>query len=142
MSEVRPWIGSYVSVGQFKLLRDIEIIDCARNHANNLPYYFKEPAPKKRAEVVWSCIDVAFAEPTTRSADTGEYAATQIIAELFKSAGFGGVAYKSNFGEHGYNTALFDIDVAELVNCQLYQVKNVEMEFMQEHEGSYFIEKR
>jgi hypothetical protein len=141
MSEVRPWIGSYVSVGQFKLLRDIEVIDCSRNHAKHVPYYVNEPKPKKRVEVIWSCIDVAFAEPTTRSDDTGEYAATQIIAELFKSAGFGGVAYKSNFGEHGYNTALFDIDAADLVNCHLYQVKSVEMKFSQEYDGSYFVKK-
>jgi hypothetical protein len=53
----------------------------------------------KRAEVVWSLIDVAFAQPITRNDDTGDYAATQIIAELFKSAGFGGIAYKSNYGK-------------------------------------------
>jgi hypothetical protein len=82
MSEVRPWIGSYVSVGQFKLLRDIDIVDYSRNHAKLVPYYDEEPSPKKRIEVIWSCIDVAFAEPTTRSDDTGNYAATQIIAEL------------------------------------------------------------
>lgn len=37
MSEVRPWVGSYVSVGQFKLLRDIEISDCSRNHDKTVP---------------------------------------------------------------------------------------------------------
>jgi RES domain len=141
MSEVRPWVGSYASVGQFKLLKEIEIIDCARNHDKTLPYYFDEPTPKKRAEVVWSLIDVAFAQPITRNDDTGDYAATQIIAELFKSTGFGGVAYKSNFEKEGLNLALFDIDVADLVNCHLYRVKSVKMEFSQEHDGSYFVKK-
>jgi hypothetical protein len=70
--------------------------------------------------VIWSCIDIAFAEPTTRSDDTGDYAATQIIAELFKSAQFGGVAYKSNFGREGFNVALFDIEATDLLNCSLY----------------------
>jgi hypothetical protein len=46
MSEVRPWVGSYVSVGQFKLLRDIDIVDCSRNHATLVPYYFEEPRLK------------------------------------------------------------------------------------------------
>jgi hypothetical protein len=141
MSEVRPWVGSYVSVGQFKLLKDIEIIDCARNRDKTLPYYFDEPTPKKRAEVVWSLIDVAFAQPITRNDDTGNYAATQIIAELFKSAGLGGVGYKSNFGKEGLNLALFDIDVADLANCHLYRVRSVEMEFSQDHDGSYFVKK-
>jgi hypothetical protein len=29
MSEVRPWIDSYISVGQFKLLKTITVIDCS-----------------------------------------------------------------------------------------------------------------
>jgi hypothetical protein len=91
MSEVRPWIGSYITVGQFKLLRDNEVIDCSRTHpAYGIPFHDDEPEPENRAEVIWSHIDLAFAEPTTRNDDTGDYASTQIIAELFKSAGFGG----------------------------------------------------
>jgi hypothetical protein len=46
LCEVRPWIGSYVSVGQFKILRDIELIDCTRGH-KKAPFYFEEPEPQK-----------------------------------------------------------------------------------------------
>jgi hypothetical protein len=131
MSEVRPWIGSRISVGQFKLLRDIEIIDCSRR-PSDYPFHDGEPEPEQREEVIWSCIDRAFAEPTTRNDDTGDYAATQIIAELFKDAGFGGVAYKSNFGKDGYNIALFDIGAAELINLQLHTVEAIGFKFSDE----------
>ena len=139
MSEVRPWIGSYISVGQFKLLEAIKIIDCSRNHAN-MPIYFEEPPPEKMEETVWSHIDKAFAEPMTRSDDTADYAATQIIAELFKRAEFGGIAYKSNFGERGYNIALFDIDAADLINCGLRRVDSIDMTFS-EQDNPYFVTK-
>jgi hypothetical protein len=129
MSEVRPWIGSHISVGQFKLLRDVEIIDCSRTHPDDIIYQVDEPKPKDRKTFIWSLIDLAFAEPTTRNDDTGNYAATQIIAELFKSAGLGGVAYRSNFGREGYNLSLFDIDAAELVNLQLHTVEAIEFKF-------------
>jgi hypothetical protein len=137
--EVRPWIGSFVSVGQFKLLRDCTLIDCSRNH-DGFPLYLQEPKPAEREKAVWAQIDRAFAEPTTRQDDVGDYAATQIIAELFKSNGFDGVAYKSNFGEQGYNVALFDLDAADQLNCALYRVDKVDVEYSQK-DGPYFIAK-
>jgi hypothetical protein len=139
MSEVRPWIGSYVSVGQFELLKNLEIIDCSRDHAG-LHIYFEEPSPEEIEKAVWSAIDRAFAKPMTRSDDSADYASTQIIAELFKNGGFGGIAYKSNFGKNGFNIALFDIDAADLINCSLYQVASVDMEFS-EQDNPYFVTK-
>jgi hypothetical protein len=143
LSEVRPWIGSYVSVGQFKILRDVELIDCSRGHKDtSLHFWFQEqePEPAEREKAVWSDIDRAFAEPMTRSDDSAEYAATQILAELFKSEGFEGIAYKSNFGEDGYNVALFDIDAADLINCGLYKVNNIDIKFSQQ-DNPYFMTK-
>jgi RES domain len=92
VSEVRPWIGSYVSVGQFQILRDVELIDCSRAYKDSsLHFWFQkqEPEPAEREKAVWSDIDRAFAEPITRSDDGADYVATQIIAELFKREGSG-----------------------------------------------------
>ena len=105
-----------------------------------MPIYFEEPPPEEIENAVWSYIDRAFAEPMTRSDDTADYAATQIIAELFKRAGVDGIAYKSNFGEDGYNIALFDIDAADLINCGLYKVDNIDMKFS-EQDNPYFVKK-
>jgi hypothetical protein len=136
MLEVRPWVGSYVSAGQFRTNRPLHVIDCSRRH-DATPFYFDlenfnyEPEPEKRNEAVWSHIDRAFAQPMTRSDNQADYAATQILAELFKSAGYDGVVYKSNFGEDGYNIALFDPGAADLVNCGLFEVKAIEATFKQ-----------
>ena len=133
MSEVRPWIGSYISLGQFTTLRELEIIDCSYNHGDPLFYFSlgqtKQLAPEEVEKTIWSSIDRAFAAPTTRDDDVAAYAATQIIAELFKGQGYDGIAYRSNFGEDGHNIALFDIDAAELINCQLHKVETIEMKF-------------
>ena len=102
--------------------------------------YFEEPSPKEVERSVWAHIDRAFAEPMTRSDSTAEYVPTQIIAELFKDAGYDGVAYKSNFGEKGYNIALFDIDAAALINCGLYRVDNIDLKFSGQ-DNPYFIRK-
>ena len=132
VSEVRPWIGSYVSVGQFKPVRRLEIINCSHNHGDPASYltFGQEMAltPGEIEKTVWSNIDRAFAAPTVRDDNEAGYAATQIIAELIKSLGYDGIAYRSNFGEEGHNIALFDIDVANLINCQLHRVDSVDVE--------------
>ena len=127
MSEVRPWTGSYISLAQFKLLRRLEIIDCSHNQGHLI--YLEEPSPEDIEKAVWSHIDQAFASPMIDSDNMADYAATQIIAELFKRENFDGIAYRSNLGENGYNIALFDIDAAELINCRLHQVNAVKMKF-------------
>jgi hypothetical protein len=146
MSEVRPWIGSYVSAGQFRTNRPLTVVDCSRR-PDASPFFFSvddfnyEPEPELRNEAVWSHIDKAFAQPMTRSDDEAAYVPTQILAELFKSAGFDGVVYKSNFGEDGYNIALFDPDAADLINCGLFKVKGVTATFT-EADSFYFISEK
>lgn len=136
MSEVRPWIGSYISAAQFRTTRPLTLIDCARRYDAN-PLFFKpddweyEPSAEERAEAVWAHIDKAFAEPMTRTDDQADYAATQILAELFKHAGADGVVYKSNFGEDGFNVVLFNPDDAELTCCGLFEVKAAKFDYKQ-----------
>jgi hypothetical protein len=87
---------------------------------------------------VWTDINSAFSEPVERGDDSLDYVPTQIIAETFKLNGFDGIAYKSGYGEDGFNVALFDAAAADLVNCQLYQIKDVSVE-LSEQDSPYFV---
>ena len=131
MSEVRPLVGAYISVSQFKTTRKLTIIDLSVLHDASHDFYFEEPEPEKLTSAVWSHVDQAFSEPVSPSDDLAEYVPTQIIAERFKHEGFDGIAYKSAFGEDGYNVALFDLDAAECVNGFLYEAKAINIEFKQ-----------
>jgi hypothetical protein len=31
MAEVRPWVGSYISLAQFKIMRDVVVVDCTKD---------------------------------------------------------------------------------------------------------------
>ena len=92
----------------------------------------KRPAPEDTEKIVWSNIDRAFAAPVTREEDHAAYAGTQVLAELFKSAGFDGVAYRSTLGDEVHNVALFDIKAARLINCGLQRVDGIEFRFSNE----------
>jgi hypothetical protein len=138
LAEVRPWIGSFISVGQFKTLRELRLVNCT-THQRGFRFYLKEPSAEEREESVWADIDRAFARPVSPSDDIADYVPTQIVAELFKANNFDGVAYRSSLGD-GHNVALFDLDMAELVSCFLFQVKSIRFEF-QESANPYIVRK-
>jgi len=142
MSEVRPWLGSLVSVAQLKIQRDLRVIDCSKYHDKHRFIFLEQPTPARIEKSVWSAIDRAFSEPATRSDDTAEYSATQAIAELFHSEGYDGVVYKSSFGEKGFNVALFDVECAKLLNCSLFKVDNIRVYFRQDANPYFIVGKR
>lgn len=128
LAEVRPWMGSSISVGRFKTLRELRLVNCTTDQQHFPVWLKKEPSAEKREESVWAAIDRAFARPINPSDDIADYVPTQIIAELFKANNFDGIAYRSSLGG-GHNVALFDLDVAELVSCYLFQTTSIRFEF-------------
>lgn len=127
MAELRPWVSSLLSVGHFKILRELKIVNCTNDERPSI-YYFGEVPSDKWDQTVWADVDQAFSQPVTMADDTCEYAPTQIITDLFKAHNFDGPAYRSSPGK-GHNLVLFDLDAADLIRCQLYEVKNINFEF-------------
>lgn len=125
MTEVRPWVGSHVSIAQFVTLRDLILVDCSSD--TEVPYMGNED-PASIEHYVWWNINEAFSEPVTRADDVADYAPTQVLAETFRSGGADGLLYGSRFGK-GKNIALFDLDAAEQTDCKLYQVEGVTLKF-------------
>jgi len=106
--------------------------------------HFLEGQPltsEQREKAVWIDIDNAFSEPVTKSDDAGDYVPTQILAEVFKSAGYDAIVYKSQFGEKGFNIVVFNPDNADVINCAPYQVTGFEVSF-KEIGNRWFREKK
>jgi RES domain-containing protein len=127
VAEVRPWIGSYVSIAQFELRRDVRVLNTVTDD-HQMVLYSHEPEPEERERVVWRDIDRAFSQPVNSSDDTADYAPTQVLAEFFRENGLDGIAYGSSLGQ-GHNLALFEIGAAAPVNCTLVQIDSVKLDF-------------
>jgi RES domain-containing protein len=132
MSEVRPWKGAHVSIGHFRTVKDLTLMDCAVT---------KEPRWVRLGEVVtdedkeqagWRSIADAFSEPVTDSDMKADYAPTQILAEVFKQMGCDGIKYKSVVGEGGHSYALFDLKSAKLFRCAVCKTEDISHEFSAE----------
>lgn len=138
MSEVRPWLGSIISTAQFKVTRNLKIVDFSVEHGNEHQFFLAEPTEEKKIKSVWSHIDNAFSKPTLVFDLKSDYAPTQIIAEIIKSKGYDGIAYKSSLAD-GHNIALFDLYSAKLINCSAYETTRIKFDFKQ-IEDPYFVE--
>ena len=134
LTEVRPWLGSLISIAQFKTVRDLTIVDFSTDERPRRGRNWSLPR-KEWDKAVWYEIDPAFRQPITLEGDIpSDYAPTQVIAEFFKANGFDGIAYQSAFQDasgKGHNIALFDPDAAELINCGLEKAKRIDFEFEQ-----------
>ena len=142
MAESRPWLGANVSVGQFKINKDIKVVDCSLLHKNNYFIYLeKEPSAKEKEKSVWSHIDSAFSRPVSGNDSIAEYVPTQILAELFKRNGLDGIVYKSNLGK-GKNIVLFNIELADMLNCYLFATDKIKFSFSESYEQYHLRNKK
>ncbi|MBH0033136.1 RES family NAD+ phosphorylase [Pseudoalteromonas sp. NZS71_1] len=137
MSEIRPWLGSTVSVAKFSNRNELRIIDFSKHHNGTLSFFFVEPDDAKKIEAVWTHIDKAFSEPVTNSDQKSDYAPTQIIAELIKSLGYDGIAFKSSLCT-GLNLALFDLDCVDFKGSNLFKVNSINFSF-ENHDDERYI---
>lgn len=140
VSEVRPWVGADLSVAMCKVLRRLKTLDLSLGHGQSsfagavFSHVMggRELTAEEKEKAVWIDIDNAFSQPVTTSDDRADYAPTQILAELFRSAGYDAIAYKSHFGDDGdrkgYNVAIFDPEAVEIVSCAPYQVRSIKIE--------------
>lgn len=138
VAEVRPWIGSLVTLAYFKIRRPLRVVDCTKDMAQELIYLEEEPGPDARNRAVWGELGRALREPVLRDDVVAQYGATQVVAEVFRSEGFDGIAYRSAFGEDRFTLALFDLDAARLTSAVLHEVREIQFDF-RESGNPYFV---
>jgi hypothetical protein len=135
ISEVRPWVGTYVTVARFKTVRDLRIVDCrseidpTKRSVHDLDKLFRlnPQESEETTRIVWCWLNVTFSEPVDRNDQAESYVPTQIIAELFKANGFDGIEYRSVFNA-GHNLALFDSEAARQIDAgRVVQVTSIDV---------------
>lgn len=152
VAEVRPWIGSDITIGTFKILSDLRIVDTSNDKPKNALSLYEFVNPNGQAELrkrptdsytsaekeeyVWGDINSAFSRPISPSDSPLKYLSTQYLSEKLKTEGYDGIAYKSSLSQEGYNVALFDPQKAKCVGCSMYKIKQVKCEYEYEESGN------
>jgi RES domain-containing protein len=125
LSEVRPWLHALISVATLHTERELTVIDCSKHHAKDSFLNIFDDHTKSEEDGIWVAIDQAFARPVSNQDEAKDYIPTQIIAELFKSEGYDGIVYKSLLSDDGFNLALFNLDDAKVIHCELYKLDSI-----------------
>ena len=109
VAELRPYPGHLVSTAMFRLNRDLKVANFSKHDIRN---FLSDP----RLEDLRSIMSIADVlnvpvQPEHRAL----YAATQLFADVLRSAGFEGLTFKSSVGK-GQNLTCFVSDAFELVS--------------------------
>lgn len=135
LCEVRASAFDFITVGTFKLLKDIKVVDISGlNNISPVLYSGGLEALAANAKI-FSDIAKEIAKPLRRNDSPLEYLPTQYITEFIKSKGYSGVAYKSTMGTGGDDIAVFDESLFECV-----AVHNVEIQAIEYHYNNYIPE--
>ena len=144
VSEVRPWVGSEVSLAQFRVRQALKAVDLTKRYSPRWELLSAENYldqdeldPQYTEDFIWSLIDSAFSKPVAIPEDVLDYIPTQILTELFRSLGYDAIIYRSQFGESGKNIAVFSLGDAEFVNCIPYRVSAIDVAYKAIDNPSY-----
>lgn len=109
ISEVRPFMGGYVSVALCTARNPLFMFDLTAKIgvSGRDPC---EPSFKTEVElaILTAELDRAYAQPVAPFTPERDYAPTQIVAENLSKAGYSGIKYRSELRPGGINYAFFD----------------------------------
>lgn len=121
IAEVRPYINDYITVGIFKLKRNIKIIDF--RYISPFLFSKDEDFEDSIKQIVYlENLGQELSRPINPREVALEYLPTQYLCELIKHNKGDGVVYKSSLSE-GYNLAIFE-NTFECIETELYKIKS------------------
>ena len=122
--EVRASMYDFVTVGKFKLQRDIKIVSLA-GLSSVSPFIYSDTNDLQQYAANRAClkeIAAEIAKPLRRNDSPLEYLPTQFISEYIKSQGYDGVEYASTMTMDGYNIAVFDETLFKCISTCVYEI--------------------
>ena len=125
--ETRATLYDYVSVGEFRLLEDIQVIDL-KTIGNQDPF---DLAQNELLEDYLAYLPFLkrlgyeLSRPVRRQDSELDYLPTQYLTEFIKSIKSDGVAYGSSFNNSGMNLAIFNPENFECIKVNVYEVIDI-----------------
>lgn len=127
MYEIRAGVYDFVTVGRFKLQKDIEVINLAGiDHISpfiGIDYGFDFTQYATNIEHL-KMIAQEIAKPL-RNDNSLDYLPTQYISDYIRSKGYDGIEYISTMCKNGANLAVFDPSLFKCTSTSVYDVKSI-----------------
>jgi len=125
LHEIRATTFDYITIGEMKLLDDVEIVNLS-GISKASPFLFQGELEKYAANrKIFKEISTELAKPLRRTDSPLEYLPTQYIAEFIKSQCYAGVEYESTLREGGFNLAVFDESMFECTDVKTIEISEI-----------------
>lgn len=130
--EVRAVYLDRISIGRFRILRDLNIVDFS-NKINLFYAYSGAESNEDLQEIVkrkilFDKISTDLSKPLRRFDTEIEYVPTQLICEYCKQNGADGIRFNSSLHQGGTNVVLFNSVDAKCTRVLTHEIKNVKIE--------------
>lgn len=126
LSEVRASAFDFVSVGSFRLKKDIHVINISGLNKIS-PALYSSGLESLVANIkIFGDIAKEIGKPLRRNDSALEYLPTQYITEFIKSKGYSGVEFVSTMETGGNNIAVFDENLFEFISVHDVEIKKIE----------------
>lgn len=136
LREVRASAFDFVTIGKFKLLKDIKVVNISGLNSISPAVY--SSSIESLAANIKTFLDISseIAKPLRRNDSSLEYLPTQFITEFIKSKGYAGVSYTSTMGTSGTNIAVFDESLFECVSVHVVEINSIEYSYSEANSPS------
>lgn len=125
LREVRASAFDYITLGKFRLLKDIKVVNISGLNSIS-PAVYSSGLESLAANIkIFSDIAKEIAKPLRRNDSPLEYLPTQFITEFIKSKGYAGVSYMSTMGTGGTNIAVFDESLFECESVHVVEINSI-----------------
>lgn len=127
LKEVRASVFDFVTIGNFRLTKDIRIVDLSKL-ATISPFLLQDDGNLTVYAInrnILKDISVEVAKPLRSNDSPLEYLPTQFISEFIKSQGYNGVKYASTMAENSCNLAIFDKECFKCEKVRTYEISKL-----------------
>jgi hypothetical protein len=126
VAEVRPWVGSSVTIAKFILKENLSIVDLTQSVFHSI---FESLSNGDLPTVIGmnelsNRISYELSKPINPNTLEIEYLPTQFLSEFIKNHNYDGIKYRSSLGD-GNNLVLFTQDQVELHSTWLSEVLSI-----------------
>lgn len=126
--EIRAGVYDYVTVGRFKLLRDVNIVNLA---------IIDKISPFQEIDLTQLAVNIEhlklisreIAKPLRRHDSPLDYLPTQYVSDFIKSLNYDGIEYISTMCPVGFNLALFDGNTCECIDTEVFDIESLKYKY-------------
>jgi hypothetical protein len=127
--ETRASLFDFVTIGEFRLKKNIKILDLRNPDYDVIPWSENEIIDVYLIYASFiKTLQKEISLPIRKRDKELDYLPTQYISEFIKSLGFDGVEYQSSLYPEGYNLAIFYPENFECINTKIYEINNINLE--------------